>query len=69
MVANAQSEAPDATVELQFEVGDISFREKFMVMTNLKPFDRSLIPTTQQYHTRYASRNPKLSVLFNAIEK
>ena len=35
MVANGQSEAPIATVELQFEVGDITFREKFIVMTNL----------------------------------
>ena len=32
MVANAQLEAPIATVELQFEVGDITFREKFIVM-------------------------------------
>ena len=29
MVANGQLEAPIATVELQFEVGDITFREKF----------------------------------------
>ena len=35
MVANGQLEAPNATVELQFEVGDITFREKFIVMTNL----------------------------------
>ena len=35
MVANGQLEAPIATVELQFEVGDITFREKFIVMTNL----------------------------------
>ena len=35
MVANGQLEAPIATVELQFEVGDIIFREKFLVMTNL----------------------------------
>ena len=35
MVANGQLEAPVATVELQFEVGDITFREKFIVMTNL----------------------------------
>ena len=70
MVANGQLEAPIATVELQFEVGDITFRENFIVMTNLtSPFDRSLIPTTQQYHTRYASRNSELSLLFNAIEK
>ena len=34
-VANGQLEAPVATVELQFEVGDITFREKFIVMTNL----------------------------------
>ena len=35
MVASGQLEAPIATVELQFEVGDITFREKFIVMTNL----------------------------------
>ena len=35
MVANGQLEAPIATVDLQFEVGDITFREKFIVMTNL----------------------------------
>ena len=35
MVANGQLEAPIVTVELQFEVGDIIFREKFIVMTNL----------------------------------
>ena len=35
MVANGQLEAPFATVELQFEVGDITFSEKFIVMTNL----------------------------------
>ena len=35
MVANGQLEAPIATVEFQFEVGDITFREKFIVMTNL----------------------------------
>ena len=35
MVANGQLEAPIATVELQFEVGDITFREKIIVMTDL----------------------------------
>ena len=35
MVAKGQLEAPVATVELQFEVGGITFREKFIVMTNL----------------------------------
>ena len=35
MVANRQLEAPIATVEFQFEVSDITFREKFIVMTNL----------------------------------
>ena len=35
MVANGQLEAPIAKVELHFEVGDITFREKFIVMTNL----------------------------------
>ena len=35
MVANEQLEAPVATVELQIEVGDITFRKKFIVMTNL----------------------------------
>ena len=35
MVANGQLEASIATVELQFEVGDITFRERFIVMKNL----------------------------------
>ena len=35
MVANGQLEAPIATVELHFEVSDITFREKFTLMTNL----------------------------------
>ena len=35
MVANGQLEAPIATVELQFKFGDITFRKKFVVMTNL----------------------------------
>ena len=35
MVANGHLEEPIATVELQFKVGDITFREKFIVMTNL----------------------------------
>ena len=36
MLANGQSEAPIATVKLQFEVGHITFREKFIFMTNLR---------------------------------
>ena len=36
MIADGQLEAPIATVELQFEVGDITFREKFIVMANLR---------------------------------
>ena len=36
MVANGQLEAPIATVELQFEVDDIAFREKFVVITKLR---------------------------------
>ena len=35
MLANGQLEAPIATVELQFEIGDITFREKFIVVANL----------------------------------
>ena len=35
MVANGQLEAPIETVEFQFEVGDITLREKFIVMTNI----------------------------------
>ena len=35
MVANGQLEAPIATVELQFEVNDITFRENLIVITNL----------------------------------
>ena len=35
MVANGHLAAPIATVKLQFEVDDITFREKFIVMKNL----------------------------------
>ena len=35
MVANGHLEAPIATVEMQFEVCEVTFREKFIVMTNL----------------------------------
>ena len=35
MVANGQLEATIATVEMHFEVGDFTFREKFSVLTNL----------------------------------
>ena len=35
MNSNGQSEATIATVELQSEVGDFTFREKFIAMTNL----------------------------------
>ena len=35
MVANGQLEAPIATAKLQIDVGDITFRKKFIVMTNL----------------------------------
>ena len=35
MVANGQLEAPIATVDLRFEVGDITFREKSVLKTNL----------------------------------
>ena len=35
MVANGQLEAPNATAELQFEVGGIKFREIILVMTKL----------------------------------
>ena len=34
-MANGQLEAPFATVEIQFEVGDFTFKEEFIVMTNL----------------------------------
>ena len=35
MVANGQLEAPTATVELQLEVGDNTFGEKVIIMTNV----------------------------------
>ena len=35
MVANGQLPAPIVTVELEFEVGDITYIENFIVMTNL----------------------------------
>ena len=35
MVANGHLETPTTTVELQFEVGDILFKQRFIVVTNL----------------------------------
>ena len=35
MVANAHSETSFATVDLQLEVGDVIFRERFIVNANL----------------------------------
>ena len=35
MVVNGESKAPIATVEMHFQVRDITFREKLIVMTNL----------------------------------
>ena len=35
LVPNGQLESPVATVEMQFEVGDFTVREKFIVITNL----------------------------------
>ena len=35
MIANGQLEAPISTKEVQFEVGDLTFREKFIGLTNL----------------------------------
>ena len=70
MFANGQLEAPIPTVEMQLEVGDITFREKFKRYDKpYQPFRRCLIPTMQQYHTRYASGNLELSFLFNANKK
>ena len=68
MVANGQLEAPIATVELQFEVGDITFREKFIVLTNLtSPLIGLLF--LQRNSTILDMLNPEFSLLFNAIEK
>ena len=36
LVANGQLEEPVATADLQFGVSEFTFREKFIVMTNLK---------------------------------
>ena len=35
LVANGHFETPSATVELQIKFGDILFKERFIVMTNL----------------------------------
>ena len=69
VVANGQLEAPIATVDLQFEVGDITFREEFIVTINLTSPLIGLLFLQRNYHSRYASRNPELSLSFNAIEK
>ena len=44
-------------------------RKIYSLDKHYKSYDRSFNPTTQQYNTRYASENPKVSFLFNAIEK
>ena len=35
MVSNGHPETPSATVDIQFKFGDILFKERFIVMTNL----------------------------------
>ena len=71
MNANGQLEAPIATVELQFEVGDITFTEKFIVMANLtSPLIGFLF--LQRNSTTLDMRQGilyELSFLFNATEK
>ena len=68
VVANGQLEAHIATVELRFEVADITFREKFIVKTNLtSPLIGPLF--LQRNSTILDMRqDPEFSLLFNAIE-
>ena len=65
LVANGHLEAPIATVETKFEVGDFTFGTFYKFDKPYKPFEWSSIPTTKQDNTRYASRNPKFSLLLN----
>ena len=70
MVANGQLEALIATVKLQFEVSDITFREKLVVMTNLTS---PLIGLSfLQRHSAILDMRPgilKISLPFNANKK
>ena len=67
MVANGQLEAPTATVELQFEVGDIIFREQFIVKTNLtSPLIGLLF--LQRYSTKLDMRQGTLKFPFFSMQ-
>ena len=53
MVANGNLDTPSATVELPFEVGDILFKERCIVMTNLtSPNNWIAFSTKKQHHFR-----------------
>ena len=70
MASNGQLEAPIATIELQFEVGEITFTKKIIVMTKLTSLLIGLLFLQfSKKKFRYASRNPKCSFLFNANGK
>ena len=63
MVANEQSEAPNATLKLQFEVSDVTFREKFIVMTNLTSPLIGLL-----FRTKFKLHQGVLKFLFFAMQ-
>ena len=67
MVGNGQLEAPVATVELQFADGNIKFREKFIVMTNLTStlIDLSI---QQRYSTILDMRQGTLNFPFFSMQ-
>ena len=67
MVANGQLETPKATVELNFEVGDIEFHP---VMDNLTgPIIGLLFFTKKSYSVGQETRGTKFPVLLHAINK
>ena len=70
MVANGHLEAPIATVELQFEVGDITFREQFIAMTNFtSPLIGLLFLQRNSTTLDMQQKIPNFPLLFNAIGK
>ena len=68
MVANGLLEAPISTAEMQFKIGDNTFIEKFIVMTNLtSPLIGCQFLQRNSIKLDMRERNPKFSFLFNAV--
>ena len=68
IVANGLLETPSATVELQFEVRDIVFKECFMVKTDLKSHVWIVFSTKKQKRSRHASGSSQFLLFFLATQ-